>query len=110
MKIWPRSVARVVEDRANRQVLLQVFERLFHGDKLNVVLPQQGGIIFDEVGAQQIPPFASSDLTQLLAVEGVDEHGTFLVHLNVHRTPGTRERAAPSFISISSRDISITTS
>jgi hypothetical protein len=39
----------VVEHRANRQVLLQSFERLFHGDELNVVLPQQGGIIFGEV-------------------------------------------------------------
>ena len=41
----------VVEHRANRQVLLQIFERLFHGDELNVVLPQQGGIIFGEVSA-----------------------------------------------------------
>jgi hypothetical protein len=34
----------VVEHRTDRQVTRQIFERLFHGGKLNGVLPQQGGI------------------------------------------------------------------
>ena len=58
-----------MEDRADRQVPLQVFERLFHGDKLDVVLPQQRGIILGEVRAQQIPSFASAHSAQLLPVE-----------------------------------------
>jgi hypothetical protein len=56
----------LMEDRPNRQVALQVFERLFHGDKLDVLLPQQRGIVLGEVGAQQIAPFASTRLAQLL--------------------------------------------
>jgi hypothetical protein len=39
----------LMEDRADRQVALQVFERLFHGDELNVVLPQQRGIVLGEI-------------------------------------------------------------
>src|ERR1700733_9409697 len=73
----------LMEDRPNRQVALQVLERLFHRDKLDVVLPQQRRIVRGEVGAQQIPPFASPHPAQLLAVERVDEHGTLLVHVDL---------------------------
>ena len=50
-----------MEDRPDRQVALEVLERLFDGDELDVVLPQQRGIVLGEVGAQQIAPFASPD-------------------------------------------------
>jgi hypothetical protein len=52
MKIWGLDPSLVVvEHRADRQVTLQVFERLFHGDELNVVLPQQRGIVLGQAGA-----------------------------------------------------------
>jgi hypothetical protein len=38
-----------MEDRTYRQILLQVFERLFNRDQLDVVLPQHCGIVFGEV-------------------------------------------------------------
>ena len=52
----------LMEDRPYRQVTLQVLERLLHRDKLDVGLPQQGGIILGEVGPQQIASFPPSDL------------------------------------------------
>ena len=69
------------------RIALQVLEHLFDGNELRVVLPQQRGIVLREVGAQQIASFASPDPPQLLAVEGVDEHGTFLVHLDIDQAP-----------------------
>ena len=41
----------LMEDWPDREVALQVFERLLHGNELRVVLPQQRGIILREVGA-----------------------------------------------------------
>jgi hypothetical protein len=40
----------LMEHRTDCQVALQVFERLFHGDELDVVLPQQRGIALGQVG------------------------------------------------------------
>ena len=103
------SALFLMEDRANRQIAFQILECLFDGNELGIVLPQQRGIVLGEVGPQQIASFAPPDPPQLLAVEGVDEHGAFLVHLDIDQAHavGARDRAAPSFISISSRGISI---
>jgi hypothetical protein len=49
-----------VEDRAYREVTLQVLERLLDGDKLDVVLPQQGRVIPGQVRAQQIASLAAT--------------------------------------------------
>jgi hypothetical protein len=98
-----------MEDRADRQVAFQIFERFFHRNELGIVLPQQRGIVLGEVGPQQIASFPPPDPPQLLAVEGVDEHGTCLVHLDIDQAP-CGARAAPSFISISSRGTSIAAS
>jgi hypothetical protein len=43
-----------MEDRADRQVAFQIFERLFHRNELGIVLPQQRGVVLGEVGPQQI--------------------------------------------------------
>jgi len=76
-----------MEDWPYRQVALQFLERLFDSNELHVVLPQQRGIVLREVGAQQIASFALPDPPQLEAVEGVDEHGAFLVHLDIDQAP-----------------------
>ena len=51
----------LMEDRPDRQIAFQILERLFDGNELGVVLPQQRGIILGEIGAQQIASFASPD-------------------------------------------------
>ena len=59
MKMWASiSVLVLMEYGACRQILLQVFECLFHGSELDIMLPQQCGIVLGEIGAQQITPFA----------------------------------------------------
>jgi len=77
----------LMEDWPYRQVAFQIFERLFHGNELGIVLPQQSGIVLREVGPQQIAPFPSPDPPQLLAVEGVGEPGAFLAHLDINQAP-----------------------
>ena len=60
MKMWASTLrSSLVEDGPYRQIALQVLERLFDGDRLGVVLPQQRGIVLGQVGAQQIASFAS---------------------------------------------------
>jgi hypothetical protein len=48
------SALFLMEDRADRQVAFQIFERLFHRNELGIVLPQQRGVVLGEVGPQQI--------------------------------------------------------
>ena len=81
------SVLVLMEYGAYRQILLQVFECLFHGNELDIVLPQQCGIVLGEIGAQQITPFAAASTSQLLTVECVGERGAFLVHLDIDQAP-----------------------
>jgi hypothetical protein len=47
----------LVEDRSNGEVALEVPERLFDGDELDVVLPEQGGIVVGEIwcAADSVP-------------------------------------------------------
>jgi hypothetical protein len=80
MKMWASTLLVLMEDRPYGQIALQVLERLFDGNKLGIVLPQQCGAVLGEVGAQQIASFPPSYLPQLLAVEGVAESGACLVH------------------------------
>jgi hypothetical protein len=56
----------LMEDRPYCQISFQVFEYLFDGNKLGIVLPQQRGVVLGEVGAQQIASFPPSDPSQLL--------------------------------------------
>jgi hypothetical protein len=59
----------LVEDRPDREVALQVLERLFDCDELNVVLPEDRRILVGQIGAQQIAPFTTPRAPQLLAIE-----------------------------------------
>ena len=56
-------------DRPQLEIVFQVFERSFDFGQLNVELPEIGGIAISEIGAQQIAPFTSAHLAQLLAVD-----------------------------------------
>jgi hypothetical protein len=54
------AVLVLVENRTYREVALQGLECLFDGDKLDVILPQQGRIIPGQVRAQQIASLAAT--------------------------------------------------
>src|SRR3974390_2243982 len=71
--------------------------------------PQLGRVVLDEVGAQEIPAFARSCLPQLIAVEPIAERSAVCGDLDRHQAPGDARLIAPppSFISSSSREISI---
>jgi hypothetical protein len=74
----------LVKDRPNREIALQILERLFYRDQQQIVAPQLGRIFFDEVGAQKISAFAPSCLSQLLAIEPLAEGGAVCYHLDHH--------------------------
>src|SRR4051812_21786886 len=99
-----------MKDRPDRQVPFQVLEGFFHGNELDIILPQQRGIALGQIGPEQITSLPAANRPQFLAVEGVEEHGTFLVHLDLNQAAGALARAAPSFMSISSREISMAAS
>jgi hypothetical protein len=60
---------QLVVDRANAQVALELFERLFDLGELDIPGPELNGIVAGEVGAQQIAALTPADLAQLLAIE-----------------------------------------
>jgi hypothetical protein len=60
----------LMNDRPNREVVLQVLERSFHFDERQVELPELRRVARREVGAQQIPALAAAHGSQLLPVEG----------------------------------------
>ena len=78
----------LVKDRPDRQVALEVLECLLDPDQQQIMAPQLGGVFLDEVGAQQIPAFARSCLTQLIAIEPVAERGAVCGHLDGDQAPG----------------------
>src|SRR5580693_6146048 len=78
----------LVKDRPDRQVALEVLERLFDRHQQQIMAPQLGGVFLDEVGAQQIPAFARSCLPQLIAIEPIAERGAVCGDLDRDQTPG----------------------
>src|SRR5271155_4575239 len=94
-----------MKDGADGEVRFEIFEGLFDGHKLDVVLPKSRGIAFDEIGAQQIAAFTAADFTQLAAVEREGEVGRGLLDRDVGQAPGDRSlgTSGPSFISNCSR-------
>ena len=66
------------------------FERLEGGldlDELQIELPKLRRIGLGEIGAQQIPPFAAPDLSELVAIESVSETCTVLGNLDLNQPP-----------------------
>ena len=102
----------LMEDRADRQIPLEVFERLLHGGKLDVVLPQQRGIGLGEVRAQQIPPSRRRALRNFCQFRvSMNMELSLSISMSTRRhAAGARDRAAPNFSSISSRGISMAAS
>src|SRR6266849_5659502 len=84
----------LMEDRTNREIALEIAERLFDGNELRVVLPELGGIIVGKIGAQQISAFAPPCRSQFLAIEREAEAWALFVHLDIDQTPGGRRLGA----------------
>ena len=70
-----------------------------HRNELDIVLPQQCGVVLGEVGPQQIASFPPSDLSQLLAVEGVTESRARLVHRDIDQAPCGGSAITRTFVS-----------
>jgi hypothetical protein len=70
MKTWA-SMRRLelVKDRPDCEVAFEVLERLLDRHQQQIMAPQLGRILFDEVGVQQISAFAQSGLPQFIAIE-----------------------------------------
>src|SRR6266446_7619818 len=60
-----------MEDRPDGEVALKVFEGFFDADEQQVQIPQLGGVVFGEIGAQEIAPLAPARPSQPIAVEVV---------------------------------------
>src|SRR5580658_5176430 len=64
-----------VKDRAQAQVVFEVFEGRFHLGELNVKPPQLFGFLTVQVAAQQITSLASPHLAQLVLAQLESEIG-----------------------------------
>ena len=78
----------LVKDRPDGEIAFEVLEDLFDGDQQQIVAPQLGRVLLDQVGAQQISALARACASQLLAVEALPERGTVCRHLDDDQTPG----------------------
>ena len=54
----------LMEDGTDREVVLELLERLLDLDELHVKAPQGGGVLGDHVGSQQIAALAAADPAQ----------------------------------------------
>src|SRR6476619_5361105 len=92
-------------DRAQGQDILQGLERRLDFDELDVEAPQLGGIASAQVGAQQIaalPAPNPSELVRLSAWRKLAVSGSTVTSTS-RQAAGDLARAAPSFITSSSR-------
>src|ERR1700685_4092637 len=103
------AVLELMVDRAQLQIVLHGLEGGLDLDELDIELPQLGRIFAGEVGAQQIAAFAPPHLAHLGAIERECEGGAFGRHRDIDKAQAARAlaRAAPSFMSSSSRSISM---
>ena len=68
MKMWADACLLLMEDRANGEITLEILERFFHSDQLEIVAPQLRRVVLAEIGAQQISALAPPRLSQLVAI------------------------------------------
>src|SRR6478672_602272 len=95
----------LMEDRPDGEVALKVLEVFFDADEQQVQIPQLGGVVFGEIGAQEIAPLAPARPSQPIAVEVVGKGDALRRYRDADQAPRgwAWARAAPSFISNSSR-------
>src|SRR5215472_11001590 len=55
----------LVKDRPDCQIAFEVLERLLDRHQQQIMAPQLGRVLFDEIRAQQVPAFAQSCLPRL---------------------------------------------
>jgi hypothetical protein len=72
----------LVKDRPDREIALEVLERLLDRHQQQVMAPQLGRVFLDEIGAQQVPAFARSCLPQFVAIEPIAEGGAVCSNLD----------------------------
>ena len=71
----------------SRGSIFKVLERLLDRHQQQVVAPQLGGVILDEIGAQEIASFARSCLPQFVAIEPIAECGAVCGDLDDDQAP-----------------------
>src|ERR1700739_156504 len=81
------AVLKLVIDRAELQIVLEILECGLDLDELDVELPQLGGILVTQIGAQEIAPFAAARLSQLVAVEREAESSGLGRYFDIDQTP-----------------------
>src|SRR5882672_11317439 len=69
------AVLELVVDRAELQIVLEIFECGLDLDELDIELPQMGRLSVAQIGAQQIATLAPARLAQLVAIEREAESG-----------------------------------
>jgi hypothetical protein len=94
----------VMEDGADCEIALEIPESLFDPHELEVIAPPPGGIVIDQIGAQEIASLAPLRLAQLVAIEAEAESRLPGINVDPDEAVWARARAAPSFISSSWRD------
>src|SRR5258705_13858424 len=57
----------LMEDRPDGEVALKVLEGFLDADEQQVQIPQLGGIVFGEIGAEKITPLAPAGPSQSIA-------------------------------------------
>ena len=78
----------LVKDRPDREIAFEVLERLLDRNQQQIMAPQLGRVVLDEIGAQEIPAFARSCLPQLVAIEPIAERGALCGDLDHDQAPG----------------------
>jgi len=81
------AVLKLVVDRTELQIVLEILERDLDLDELDIELPQMGRLSGAQIGAQQIAPLAAARLAQLVAIEREAESGVVGRHFNIDQTP-----------------------
>ena len=71
------TIFELMEDGAHGQVALEIFEGLFNLGQQRVKAPEQGGVVFAKVAAQQITAFATAGIAELFAVKAEAKAGGF---------------------------------
>ncbi len=79
----------LVEDRADRQVALEIPKCLLDLDQLQIVAPHDRRIGLCQVAPQEIPAFPPVHLAQLVLVQAIAERRLRRIHLDRHQSPGT---------------------
>src|ERR1700730_10790587 len=86
MKTWASMRASLWGNTG--QIAFEVLECLLDRHQQQILAPQLGRVLFDEVGAQQISAFAQSGLPEFVAMEPIAQTGVLCGTLDRDQAPG----------------------